>query len=350
MVLLEQIINSNYIKYDRLVNMVNRAFVNSTARNLNIYIDLYSIFKGLYKNKNYNIDDYSTVTSCIINMVAHYRQFFRSRYNTETKFYIVYSKNCCYINNQFYKGYNSKNAYAFNMNKLVDDMIHNNIELLETLCPYLPDVFFIKSQFETGVVIYDLICKDEALNIASPNLIITKDIYNYQLAAMRDNIVIFRPKKSNGIDSSYYIDKNNLLLYYLVSRKSNSMDEIKNLSPELLSLLMTISSVSDRNIKMMTNIKNAISILNSAVKDCRILNGYNYLTNTLYDSLKIDNYINKIDFENRFKAIDIQYQHLIFVNTVESQSMKLLNLVDNDAVRQINNVYFKKNPLDLNNL
>lgn len=348
---IERLINSSYVRYNKLVEIVAQAFVGSTANEINIYIDLYSILKGLYSNRsNYVIEDYSSVTSSIINMCAHYREFFRSRYRVESKFFIVYSKNCPYINKQFYPNYNKNNEFKMNSNKMVDDMIKNNLELLETLCPYLPDIHFVQGTFETGVIIYDLICREE-VNNRNPHLVITKDVYNYQLVSMRDNITILRPKKSEGNDVSYYINKNNLYVEYLKSRKTDYTGIPAILSPELISLLMTLSSISERNIKSLINIKSALKLLNQNIEQYRILNGYNSDMNNIYNQLNIEKYnIGITTFDHRFKAIDINFQHSVFINTPECASISLNNLYDPENVKMINNKYFKSNPLDLNRL
>lgn len=349
--MIEQLLNTNYVKYDRMIEIVSRAFAGSRANELNIYIDMYSMIKPLYTNKVYDINDYSSVTSCIVNMCAHYREFFWTRFKVSTKFFIVYSKNTPYINNQFYPDYNGKNIYAFNSNKLVDDMIANNIGLLETLCQYLPDIHFIKGTFETGVIIYDLICRNEVQN-NSPHMVITKDVYNYQLVSMRNNIIILRPKKSNGQDLSYYINQNNLYRLYMQSRKADYSKFPGSLSPGLLSLLMALTSVKERDIKSLLNVRSALSQLSQAVGEMRILNGYNSDIQSVCLALGIDEKlpISSVTFEHRFKAIDIQFQHSVFINTAECKEITLNNLYDPDGVRAINNKYFKLNPLDLNRL
>lgn len=347
---IDQILGSNYIKYERLVEMVNRAFVGSSANEVNVYIDLYSMLKQLYNNQIYDIDDYTKVTSNIINICAHYREFFRTRYRVESNYYIVYSKNTPYINSQFYPDYNMKNSQAFNSNKLVDDMIANNIELIETICPYLPNIHFIKGTFETSVIIYDLICRNELEN-DNPHIVITKDPYAYQLVPMRDNITIFRPKKNKGMDISYYINNKNLLLAYLTERKVKITENSLTLSPKTLSLIMALSSVKERNIKSMLNINSAINMIYDAIKDYKLLNGYNSDYDIIWNALdhkKIK--VSQLNFTYRMKAIDIAFQHSIFINTPECKDIKLTNLYDPNAVKEINNKYFINNPLDLNRL
>lgn len=347
---IDQVLGTNYIRYERLVDMVNKAFVGSSANTVNVYIDLYSMLKPLYNNQGYNIEDYIKLTSNIINICAHYREFFRTRYRVESKFFIVYSKNVPYINNQFCYEYNAKNNHAFNSNKLIDDMIANNIELLETLCPYLPDIHFIKGDFESSVIMYDIICRNELID-NSPHIVLTKDIYAYQLVATRDNVIIFRPKKSKGMDISYFINKNNLLYSYLTERKVKINEKYTMLMPEMLTLIMALSSVTERNIKTMLNINTAINMLIDAIKDYKIVNGYNSDMNAVWNALdhkKIK--IPQISFEGRVKAIDIAFQHSIFINTPECKDINITNLYDPKTVQDINNRYFANNPLDLNRL
>ena len=346
---LEQLVNMNYVKYDKMIEIVNAAYAKSDASTINIYIDMYSIVKSLYSNREYDIIDYSTLSACIINMCAHYREFFRTRYRTESNIFIVYSKNTNYINNQFYPNYNHKNLSMFIANKKVDDMIKSNIELLSILCPYLPDVHFVNGTFETGVIIYDLICKNELID-NSPHMVITKDPYNYQLVPSRDNVTILRPKKSNGQDNSYYINNSNLLDIYLTERKVKT--KIPNaLSPRLLSLIMTLSSTSERNVKSLFSISNTIKIIDRAILGYKMVNGYNsdteFIWNSIYDSSWNIGYPT---FENRFKAIDIITQHNIYINTPESKDFHPKNLFDPETVKSINNRYFIKTPLDLNRL
>jgi len=332
-----------------MIEIVNAVYAKSNASTINIYIDMYSMIKSLYSNREYEINDYAALTACIINMCAHYREFFKTRYKTKSRFFIVYSKNCSYMNNQFYSEYNYKNLGMFNANKKIDDMVKNNIELLKTLCPYLDDIHFIPGTFETGVIIYDLMCRNELID-DSPHMIITKDKYNYQLATARNDVTILRPKKSNGEDMSYSISYNNLIFTYY-NERNFKMKEPNMLSSALVSLIMTLSSVPERNIKSLFNISRTIKILNKAVKGFKIIDGYNSDTEVIWNGIYNDDFkIGYPTFENRFKAIDIRLQHSIFINTPEAKSIQFKNLVDPETVRSINNMYFKSTPLDLNRL
>lgn len=348
-ILIEQIINMNCIKYNRMVEIVNEAFRNSDANEVNIYIDLYSILRPLYK-ASFDIKDYSVVTSSIINICSHYRSFFKNCYKTYANFYLIFSNNCPMINKQFYYGYNSNNEKMIESNKLITDMIEYNIKLLELLCPYLPNIHFIKGTFETGTIMYDMICRNSCKS-NNPHIILTKDLYNYQIIPTMNNVIILRPKKNKGEDESYYISNINVIERYIKDReKSMNSEKFSRLMPGMLSMLMTLSSVKNRNIKSLLNISKANMILNTAIENNQIQNGYNSTTSFIWDLFQNDFNISKDGLESRFKAIDIVTQQRIYMNTPESKNIKILNLYDPKTIKIINNQYFITNPLDLERL
>lgn len=349
----EQLIFSNYVRYDRLKDIVNSAFNGSNATKLNIYIDLYSILKPIY-NDGVRIENYNIITSMIINMCAHYRDFFKTRYATKTEFYIIYSENCPYINNQFCKDYNYNNFICITNNKFMHNVIAQNIILLDELCKYLPDIHFIQTTFESGVLIEDLIIRELNSNTEhGPHMIISKDKYLYQLAALSmKNVIILRPKKYNKDDISYYINGYNLIDTVIKERKIKYRPFI-NLNPGLLSLLYTLTNC-DRNFKLVINTSAALKVIETMISNMLIPNSSITDINNLYDSIekvcpKIVNHIDKASFINRFKAIDINIQHMIFTESIE-RNYSITNLYDPESVKIINNKYFTKNPLDLNRL
>lgn len=324
--LIEQIICSNYIKYDKLTSIINTVFAGSNKENINIYIDLYSIFSKLYSN-NYFIQDYSTITSCVINMCAHYREFFKTRYQCTTSFYIIYSDNIPYVNNQLVPSYNRKYKDTITNNSKIYEMIRSNCALLETICPYLPDIYYLETSFEAGTMIFDIMSKydqkDEKVHI-----IISKDVYLYQLVLYKPDTVILRPKKYKSEDLSYYIDKNNIMIEYYKYRKWKEKPNLY-LFPENLLYIMALTSFPERNIKA----KYSISQL---MKYLTLSDGYSLIKG------------NK-ELEHRYNGIDLKFQHIIFMSNPDSK-YTLKSLYDIGGIQEINNKYFVKNPLDLNRL
>ena len=349
---IEQLMYKNFIKYNKLIEMVNSAFVGSNATSINIFIDVYSMVKTLYKNPNILIEDYSSLTSSIINLCAHLRDFFRTRYNTMSKIYIISSRNTPSINETILPFYNNAVKSSMINTPVIDSMITGNIELLKTLCPYLPDIFFIKGTYETGVYIYDIMCKNEMLGNCNPNIIITRDPYNFQLIPMKENTVIFRPKKRNGVDSSYYLDKKNLFKTFLITDRLIIIKDKMILDPGLFSVFLALSKLPERSIKSLFNTTKTIKMLTEAVVDLRLHNGYNSDMTVVWNSIYKDSFgsIGYSTFKSRFDVIDIQSQHYSFANSPYSKAVTFPNLYDPETVKLINNKYFKKIPLDLNRL
>lgn len=345
---MSRVINANYIKYDKLTELIRTAYAGSNINVACIYIDMYSICKSLY-NDNVTIEDYSALTSSIINMVAHYRDFF-GRINVGTVFFIINSKNHPFFNTQLVSNYNEQNYNTMVVNEKVSDMIDNNEELLNLICKYIKGVYYLNRQSEVSVVAYDIMSKYDLMNKYA-HIIISKDIYTWQLVAMKPNTCVLRPKKNNGNDESYVITRDNLMYNYYANKKAKCFDP--TISPELLSLLISLTSLPERNIKSACSITKATEYLSNLISTNQIVNGYN--SDGLFIFNKIANMsggkISPFIINNRFKAIDVAYQQLVYMNTSESDySNELVNLKNKEGIQEINNTYFKSYPLDLNRL
>lgn len=353
---IEQLINVNSIKYDRLSEMVNVAYAGSGAEEINIFFDLYSILKPLYKQDLYTIDNYSLITSCIINMIAHYRDFFRTRYRVESKFYLIYSDNCPVLNKTYFYGYNKSNELQFGTKKKINDMVKFNTDnLLKLLSPYLPDVQYVNTTFEVGAAILDIIFRNQVTEPNIPNLIITKDIYNYQLA-YHPSVTIFRPKKANGEDTSYFINMHNVMDIYMADRKCNVKT---TLPPILLPAIMALSRVPERGMKSLFNISTVVRTLEKAVQDYIIGNNIpvneesvQYILNAdILNSIGNGRKIIQADeLKKRLSVVDLKFQQKMFMQYAPESKYQFVNLYDPEGVKAINNKYFSKNPLDLNRL
>ena len=225
----------------------------------------------------------------------------------------------------------------------------NNNEMLELLCKYIPGAYYLCRNTESSVVMYDIMCKYDMGNRFA-HMIISKDIYLWQLVSMKPNTVILKPKKKDGNDESILITRENVMFNYYTKRKAKSFSPL--ISTELLSLIMSCTSLPERNIKTMGSLSKVTSAIQSIINDNQIVNGYNSDPSFVFDKIarkgiKISPYIAL----NQFKAIDIAYQQLVFMNTIEADySKEIVNLKNKEGLQAINNEYFKDYPLDLNRL
>lgn len=360
----ENILYGYYIKYFKLRELTLQEFQNTpnaNANKVNIYIDLYDMLYSLYTNK-VNIQDSFAISSAIINLAAHLRGYFRRTHRVETKIYLVYGATNSEMQEKIiFGGYNRKGKEIISQNPAINKSISEVFEQLEMLCKYIEEVYFIRvNEFETSVAIFDRILKEEAKDISVPNIVITKALYAYQIPAYTQNTRIYRPLKSKGEDRSYVINKSNCLYAYFFDRGSNAnltedLDVIlKQLSPELINVLMTLAGIRTRGLRPLANINISIKEIYKLVSNNLIINGYNsmidYPTNVYpMDHSMVDH---KTEIIGRYKGIDLITQHMLFSQSIHAQAIEqyVIDLLDDDGVRYIAGKYYSKYPLDINNL
>ena len=349
---IEALIASSYVRYDTLGPLISNAFRGSTATEVNMYIDLYSIMKSLYGD-GYVVDikDDKSFTASIINMCAHYREWFRFNLGVYVKIFIIHSFNCPEINNKFVCNYNSSMKRKVEINKSMTDFINYNSELLETLCPYLPDIHYIKTDFESAVVTSFIIDKEVASGNINPNIILTKDLYNIQLL-LHPSTVILRSRKFKGEDSSFLVGplgtpQSIVDFWNFYGSKDNLKNDCIYINPMNVSLLMAINKLECRGLPAIINVNTAKKAILKAVGTEGIPCSVESL---LIANPGIEEKISRVILESRFKSIDLQFQKSIFVTSTEAMLLKYKNLNDPTAVKAINDKYFTLSPIHLDRL
>lgn len=349
--LIEDQIRGSYVKYDRLSQITYETYGGSSiaqATELNIYIDLYSILHSIFSESGKTIiNNYTDITSAVINMVGHYREFFK-RMQVRTKFFLIFSYNTCDINRKFVAEYNEvfrEKSEIKKYRKIADD----NFNLMSILCPYLPDVFFIKSirNYEAGVIMSHLIDK---YGQGIPNLVISRDLYPIQLCAMHPYTSFLRPFKNKDGDQSIMISINEKLTFrydfwkFVAEYRKISMKSLDNISPLNFSLVMALNSFPERNIKgHVCTIQTAIRLVWNMIQD----NEVKILPSQLYSNEYMVQNIPVSKVEARMNALDIGFMRSYYDNDPESKSIKLDNLRDDAALNNINAKFFRDNPINL---
>lgn len=351
----EQILYGYYIKYESMLRLVSEKFQGSDDTNINVYIDMANMTQQLYQ-QDVMFEFPYVIASSVINLCAHIRSYFETRHRVKTRIYIVHSNMTTINNTQFIYDYNRVHRNKMTNGK-INSLIENNIQLLKLMCSYFNDIYFINGTVEPSVIIYDRICKDEMLGNRNPSIIFTKDTLAYQIVAHKPNTVIFRPARKEGQDVSYYIDSSNCLYHSIISGTKTDPIILDGLNPKLLSLLTALTKHTQRSIK-------GLFIPSVAVRKLReeLLNK-NYIINEYNSAITIANVqpliqpitekLTTADYNilNRYKAVDLIFQHSIYMIMSESlDETYLMRLIDDNAIREINNKYFKTNPLDLNRL
>lgn len=346
---LQAILYSYYIKYDKMLKMVEENMQNVNTNKLDIYIDVYDMLRPIYTQNVYT-DKQFIIVSSIVNLAAHMRGYFYSRHNVATRIYLVYGEDNTMNHKQFYPSFgNDKFKDNINFDKN-NSIVHDQLKMAKILVAYINGVYLVERNTNFAMFVYDNIVKSNP----TPAVILSKSKYAYQLPALLPNVFLFRPKKNaNDGDVSYCINHSNALVNYFSS--ATKQDTIKNLcliNPELLSCVIALTGMPQYNLKTICTVSVASKMILEAIDNHRINNCYNSDIDFVYNAIpNLSKYMDNVSFKYRFNAVDLVFQHRIYNSSAEARDITwLLDLYDPNTVKYINNTYFIDNPLDLNNL
>jgi hypothetical protein len=345
---LEGLLYSHYIKYDKLTELLNSIPDNIESDKVDIYIDVYDMLKAMYTRNIYAEKQY-LIVSAVINIAAHMRGYFWTRFGMLTRIYLVYGEDLTMNHKQFYPTFGDekfKETLDYDKNNAV---VTTQLEMVRLLCAYINGVYFIKRSTNFAMFTYDNIMKNREI----PSIIISKSKYAYQLPALFNNVYLLRPQKGNGEDVSYLIYHNIAITkFFSKSINQKTIENLVKINPELLSVLIALTGFPSYNMKTVCNITVASRMLADAVTSGRIINRYNTDIDYVYNALEgLDKYIDPVTFKYRFNAVDLVFQHRIYNSSAEARDITwIVDLENKFEVQRINNQYFIDNPLDLNNL
>lgn len=337
-----QSIYMNCIKYTRLNELVKATFPHfKLPKEINIFIDLNKVLSRFYSNPIYKLSKDISLAADIVNLAGHYSYYFKSTIDLPVKTHLCYGSYSPDFNLKAYPVYNQNRINNIIGDDYTKRVIQDNLDLVETISKYIPNLYYNTTKYEVGVLMYDIInrfCKD------SMNIIITSDQYNYQLVS--DNTIIFKPHKDKGEDSindrSYVIYKNNVIDVYCFERKlkvDRNYQVKLGLNGELLSLFYALNGLPCRNVNTKGRAKASLKYINGLIRDNLIINGHNTLSESFTEFDTIE------DLYERYKAIDIQTAYSNYKNSIDFDKVSFNTLYDPKTVNMINNNYFKDNPI-----
>lgn len=356
---MDSLIGMNYVKYDQLVSLINTHYKGSNASELNIFIDVNSMIKPLFgSDKNvsrYVENDPLELSSAIINLCAHYREFFK-RLSVNTKFYIIWGLNNPSVNELYVRTYNGAFMKSVMARVNVLDMVLSNMRALELLCPYIPGVYYFNAHDnETSAFVYHIITKlglnsvDNYPNME--NLVITKDVLALQLISDFKNIKILRPKKQQGVDISFIID-HNCLWDCFIRKVRQCKPPIEQIPVGFISNILAMTRVPERSMSNLKSVPQAYGIIMKLLK-IGILNH-----DTIYDQTSLNTILRNVQVDTngnksagRWKCINPKFQaeHVIGKNPLYD-NIVCEDLYDIKSLHNIANNEYANCPLDLERL
>ena len=340
---IEAILYSNFIKYNKLITLTQQEFAGSNSCNLNVYIDV-NMFSNILFRDYISISDENCVAAIVLNYCAHIRAFYK-RLGVYTNIILVYSDESFGTNKFFvpdYKWLHQKKKEC--MPEMVK-LENFNMQILELMCNYLPDIYFKKGTVETGVMIGYLMRND--FNNGYPNIVFTKNQYSYQLPCYNE-CVIFRSKRVKQDDFSYSLNFSNALNVYIQEYKNVQIPILVHKS--MISTAFCLLGIN-KVLKKVFSTKKALNIISNMDPNTYgdIENMYAQMSSiaSSKDMLALPQY----EFTNRYKCIDLNFQIKMYDTMPESKDTSyIINLEDPDKVKYVNNNYFIKNPIDLQRL
>lgn len=350
MISAEGIIISNYIRYETLAEMTNNAFAGSDANIVNVYIDLYQLFRKMYRS-DITIGDRSSVASGAVNMCTHYRAFYKKYYGVHARIYLVQTSGPMNNNSTFYSNYNRVNMEKMAMAEMMTKFMIQNCAILKELCKYLPDIYYIEAPIETSVMIYSNIQERILKGDISPNIIISTSQLQFTIPPFikHPTTVVFSHQWSDNGINYRIIDSRNALLEYLFKNKvaDSNIKKAFNIDPKLLGLLIAMTRYEHRSFQSIFNISEAIRKLNIITENIPS----SYISPDSLDSL-YDIFGDKTEeIKSRYKSIDLLYQSGLYtIGDYYLDKSWDVNLQDPDMIKLLNEKYFRNNPLDLDRI
>lgn len=251
-----------FIKYDTLKCLIDTNYTGSDATCINMVFDLGSM---LYHIRNSNLEmcgfgseDSNVLAATVINMVAHYRYFFKSKFGVDTKFFIIFP------NGGYKENLNKNTKYMTSRNSIY---FKKNSNILKTIVPYIEGVWYSGfSGFEPMSKIMEIIEFERSNGNRYPWLLLTKDTLLTQLLRIEDLFVI-RPRKDlkTKTDTSYIINNENYLRCLKDDFKSKS--NISYVPVNALGLLFTLTKVERRGIPSLVSLAKASQIINKELNN-----------------------------------------------------------------------------------
>lgn len=340
------VLYKKFIKYDQLNLIVSKEFQGCQDKIVNVYIDLYAMLITLYRCQS--ITGAIDISSCIVNMAIHYRNYFL-KYGVYTNIFLIYSPTMGLTNLRHLPNYNSSYINRMVKNKQVYNAVNENLALLGTIVPYLPDIFLKIGTAETTVIAYDIMLKLQSKGVIFPSVFVTTSQYAFQLPAKYKRCVLFIKKTDNNNDDiSYGVDALDCLDYYIKETKNKSDITIPKRN-DWISAYMSLAGIPKRNVTSLFNFKIALEILNS------LSSSYDAVTpEALFEHISRkypDHRISLQELVERFRCIDLDYQLEEYRTLPESKETAFLNqLNDFDELVHLNDIYFKSNPMVLDKL
>lgn len=278
------------------------------------------------------------LTSCVFNLIAHYRNYFNKR-KVCSKVYLYGPENeeVEYINKIYNSDFRS-NLPLLNRDKTtsIGNTYKNSIKMMKTILSYVEGVYFIT----TGIIepsVLPLIIINDVDTRNKKNFMISDDRYEYQYT--QQNFYILKPR----LEKSVLIDKNNVMDVIKYKTKCNNIE-----NPDINFLPFIISILGDQyrsieKIKRM-GVSSLFKMINNGIENNLINNTVSNI-NSLLQIIEKKNH-NEATINYLTTNINEQYKRLnqSDIGYIKSQ---IFDKYDSGYLNELNEEYFIEFPLNV---
>ena len=354
--------NSFKIRYLKLNQLFGSLHLNG-IKTVTLYINLESILSPLHQNSYEEYlssatsdsvnEEYKSVIANIINIAAHYRNYFTKGhvFSNIVFFYNELDNKNGYNNSIHISKYRKSYYDTYNDSKYerVNEIIKGAIEYCHKIVDFIDSVYILKTNRLDSSVIPFMCSKNCKALKADLNMILTKDVYDWQYVNHRFLVLI--PK---GDDSIILYQK--ILMQYLIF-KYDMEDKYKILiSPLLYPFILSIMGNKKRNLQKVKGIG-----FKKVYKELEKLYIKDFLSDENPSSYNIE-YLNELIRDNNgfystgvrelvvnnYYAIDIERQ-LNISDWKENDKILsgIVNRYDVDGLKRLNDRTFSDHPINL---
>lgn len=344
---MDPIFNMFKIKYADMAKLIP-IYCKELKRDskVNVFINFEPILKYLSIG---NANDYIKVSdnsdkemiSNIINMMAHYRQFFtKHKLYSKVYLYIPYPFNKVGdVSSVVYPNYrdNFKSKFVKNSStKRLVKCINENMEIIKTISEHIEGCYIITSESIENSLVPFIINKENS-NPEEVNFIVTSEPYEYQY--VNHGFYILRPSRN----ADYMISKYNLIDTIKMEQKLFN-NEIE-VNPNAYEFILSILGDKTKNIEKIKKLGLAsiLKLIDKGIKENKIskiftIEDISKFIREEYKDILFNNYM--------VSSIEMQYKLLNTSNKFSILS-QIKERFDNVGLKKINDEYFQESPLQV---
>ena len=257
------------VKYERLSNLINDYYKNSDSNQIELYIDVSSFIDQLIKKADQmqnkiNTGDNLFISAWILNMCAHYRRFFRTRYSVETTIFLI----CRDIGNNGSEFRRLINCVEYDRGMASEawtTIFNYNMDIIKDVILYVPNMEIVRTNYDFNSKA-SYIMNMRQNNI--PAMIISDDMMNLQLCSTTTkDVCVLIPSKSGSEDNSALLGQKDAVSYYISKKRISSAALFESDPYFYIPLMGAMSGCKNRGFKSIYSISQTVFAINKLFSD-----------------------------------------------------------------------------------